>query len=234
VPPLPVPPQPVVHPDELRLGSPFALAEGKWYTIGWQRWPDDEGGPGFALLQRRRGTLRVLQRYPFTDEGWSQAWEALAARDSATVSAVSSVLAQRAADELAAAQRTAAIAALGRPGGSGGAPTAGGTTTPASATTPASPASTATSRTGAAAARERHPGRDPVNVTIVASLICGFCGTACGAAGALPAAVTFWGLAGAPYAVALLALLGYLPVAGVRALARRQNTSPPAQAGNRH
>jgi len=60
-----VPLTPVISPDELVLGSPFALAEGVRLTIGCQRWPDKDGGPGFALLRRSRlGTLRVVQRVP--------------------------------------------------------------------------------------------------------------------------------------------------------------------------
>jgi hypothetical protein len=245
VPPIPAPPRPDVHPDELRLGSPYALTEGIWFTIGWQRWPDDEGGPGFALLRRSRmGTLRVVQRYPFTGEGWSLAWDALAFRDRVTADVARNVLVQRAA----ARPRPAPVAGgvPGRPGGgpaAGLARTAGGQVLVQAGRAGAQAGhrisrhsrrlgAPATNLRARADAWWRRAALTPVNVIIAASLLCGVLGTVSGAAGALPLTLALWSLAGAPYAVVLLAFLCYLPVAGVRALARRRSAPPPApQAG---
>jgi hypothetical protein len=238
VPPVAAPAKPDVRPDELRLGSPFALAEGVSYTIGWQRWPDDAGGPGFALLRRGRlGTLKVIQRYPFTDEGWSQAWEGLAARDGVTASAVSKVLAQRAA-ALGAGALPGRFSGVPAPGSPVSAPASrrSAQASPTSAPGSQQPAPGGQHRPRAgrfwpgAYLRGRQAGRDPINVIIAASLACGVLGTVFGAAGALALTLTFWSLAGAPYAVALLALLGCLPLAGVRALVRRRKAAPaPSQ-----
>lgn len=43
-------------------------------TIGWQRWQQKKGGPGFVVLRRNAlGTLKIAERYPLTREGWAQA-----------------------------------------------------------------------------------------------------------------------------------------------------------------
>jgi hypothetical protein len=90
------PTMPVVAPDELWIGSPFALVDGDRFTIGWQNWPDDKGGPAFVTIRRTSlGSLKVAERFPFTPDGWAAAWHALVRLDSGTAEHAARVLAQR-------------------------------------------------------------------------------------------------------------------------------------------
>jgi hypothetical protein len=73
------------------------LADGTRYSIGWQRWPEKKGGPSFVTVRRSAlGTLKIVERYPLTDEGWAQAWLALVKLDSAMAGKILVVLARRA------------------------------------------------------------------------------------------------------------------------------------------
>jgi hypothetical protein len=86
-----------VTPDELWFDSPFTLydSDGR-YTIGWQRWTEKKGGPGFVTLRRNAfGTLKIVQRYPLTDKGWVEAWQELQTLDPDTAEKVRAVLNQR-------------------------------------------------------------------------------------------------------------------------------------------
>lgn len=68
-----------------------------------------------------------------------------------------------------------------------------------------------------------------VNVIIVLSLLCGALGVVSGAGGHLVLTLTLWAIAGAPYAIGLLLVLGYLLVSGPRAIAGRRGTAPDQQ-----
>lgn len=74
-----VPPRPIVASDGLSSGYPSLFFDaGRRFALGWQDWPDDEGGPGFALVRRTPlGGLKVQERFSFDDEGWAQAWRKL-------------------------------------------------------------------------------------------------------------------------------------------------------------
>ena len=97
------PPAPVVTSDEIWFDSPFTLFDDDGrYTIGWQRWTEKRGGPSFVTLRRNAfGTLKIVQRYPLTDEGWADAWRALIKLDPDSAEKVSTVLDRRAAAERA-------------------------------------------------------------------------------------------------------------------------------------
>jgi Short C-terminal domain len=91
-----VPPAPVVMTAEIWPGIPNVLVDAERYSIGWQGWPDDEGGPGYVTVRRSRmGGLKVVERYPLTGEGWARAWHAFAELDPATAARVVPVLARR-------------------------------------------------------------------------------------------------------------------------------------------
>lgn len=101
-----VPPPPVVNPDEIQFDTPSVLADGTRYSIGWQRWPEKKGGPSFVTVRRSAlGTLKVVERYPLTDEGWARAWRALVKLDSAVAEKILATLARRAEKDTAFEER---------------------------------------------------------------------------------------------------------------------------------
>lgn len=103
-----VPSAPVVKPGEIWSGIPNVLVDGGRHALGWQGWPEKKGGPGFVIARRgSMGTLKVVERYPLTDEGWAQAWQALAKVDPAMTEKVRLVLARRAEQDSGFAERRA-------------------------------------------------------------------------------------------------------------------------------
>jgi len=95
---------PRVSGDELYRGRPELLLESDLrYSLGWQ---DRRAGPSFVIARLGRlGAPRVIQRFPFTEQGWSSAWQALAAVDTEAAAAIAAKLAEKEA-------RTRAVAAL--------------------------------------------------------------------------------------------------------------------------
>ena len=78
---IPVPAMPLVESYQLWPGSPVLLADdgGARYGIGWRRWPDKKGGPGFVVARLGAlGPVKMLERFPLTEDGWARAWRALA------------------------------------------------------------------------------------------------------------------------------------------------------------
>src|SRR5229473_3015787 len=65
-----VPEMPRVGSQEIWHDSPFLLLKGvRGYSIGWQRWPDKKGGPGFVVARvGRPGSAKLVERFPFTEE----------------------------------------------------------------------------------------------------------------------------------------------------------------------
>lgn len=56
-------------------GPPNVVLDGERYAIGWQPYPDEEGGPAYVTVRRGLfGFHRVLGRYPQTGDGWARAW----------------------------------------------------------------------------------------------------------------------------------------------------------------
>jgi putative oligomerization/nucleic acid binding protein len=102
-----VPAAPVVKPDELWLDIPNLLVDGGRYSIGWQRWPEkDGGGPSFVTVRRSTlGMLKIVERYPLTDQGWRKAWLAFTKLDSAMAEKARSALAHRAEADSGFAER---------------------------------------------------------------------------------------------------------------------------------
>lgn len=76
-------PEPI--PEEMWSGTPNVVLDGDRYAIGWQRFPDDAGGPAYVTARRGMfGGRRVLERYPLTGDGWARAWAAFATLAPAT------------------------------------------------------------------------------------------------------------------------------------------------------
>ena len=78
---IPVPAMPLVESYQLWPGSPVLLADdgGARYGIGWRRWPDKKGGPGFVVARLGAlGPVKMLERFPLTEDGWARAWRVLA------------------------------------------------------------------------------------------------------------------------------------------------------------
>ena len=87
------PPVPDVRPNTLWAHGPFVLLDDGPYSIGWQGWDQNRGGPDFAVLRRGTdGVLEVQQRYPLTEEGWAEAWQALTELDPDTAGRIRAVL----------------------------------------------------------------------------------------------------------------------------------------------
>jgi hypothetical protein len=101
-----VPPVPSVPSYQLYGGTPYILLDGPRHSIGWQ--DDRKAGPGFVVTGRRPvGTIKVLQRFPLSEQGWADAWQLLSRLDASAAAAVEARLAElearrRAADALAA------------------------------------------------------------------------------------------------------------------------------------
>jgi hypothetical protein len=110
-----IPPAPVPQPYELWLGAPYALVDKGRYTIGWQSWPEKKGGPGFVTLRRgAMSTLKIVNRYALTDEGWAEAWREITALDPATAERARHQLARRTdADAVALERKRLQASSLG-------------------------------------------------------------------------------------------------------------------------
>jgi hypothetical protein len=73
-----VPAMPILSSEDIWFDNPSTLVDGDRYTIGWQRWTQKKGGPSFVTLRRSAfGALKLVDRYPLTEEGWTRAFRAL-------------------------------------------------------------------------------------------------------------------------------------------------------------
>jgi hypothetical protein len=100
-----VPPRPVIKVGE--WGDwPYLLVYSGHLSIGWQNHPEKKGGPRY--LVGRTGTVtggtKVVERFPFTEEGWGKAWRFLVRRDKALAEKIREELTVRAAAERARAE----------------------------------------------------------------------------------------------------------------------------------
>jgi hypothetical protein len=104
------------------------LATGLRHSLGWQ--DHRKAGPGFVVVRlTRQGSIKVTERFPLTEQGWANAWQALSVLDAGASAAVAARLAQKEVGSRAAAALVAldaeSLRCLRRVtfnGGSGGAP----------------------------------------------------------------------------------------------------------------
>jgi hypothetical protein len=69
---------PVVSLGAGVLGVPYPLLYGINPTLGWQSRPPAEGGPAFVIIRRiALHPLKVIERFPMTEDGWAAAWQSL-------------------------------------------------------------------------------------------------------------------------------------------------------------
>jgi len=75
------PPMPV--PAEM-TSWPFLVAYSRHLSVGWQARRQSKGGQCFLVGRETvTGDIKVLQRFPFTEQGWIEAWRYLLAHDAA-------------------------------------------------------------------------------------------------------------------------------------------------------
>jgi hypothetical protein len=98
--PIPVPTMPVIRAtEEHHPGFPHPLLDGIPRTIGWQWQSEAKGGPVFAIIVRgAMGVPTVQERFPLTEDGWRNAWHALAESDPTAARKVAASLAARPAE----------------------------------------------------------------------------------------------------------------------------------------
>lgn len=108
-----VPERPQIEPGEMYTGGPFVLemntVDASWkHSIGWMERSERRGGPCFVVVKATfTGSLRVIERFPLTDVGWSRAWKALVRLDRDGAARVLDVLAARARVAAEAAELSA-------------------------------------------------------------------------------------------------------------------------------
>lgn len=83
------PAMPAVPPGTLWRGSPYLISSGgQRHSLGWQDTRKD--GPCFVVARTggAMGNVKVLDRFPLTEDGWAGAWAALAELDATAAQAV--------------------------------------------------------------------------------------------------------------------------------------------------
>lgn len=89
-----VPAMPSVPPDQLYRGTPYLLLEGLRHSLGWQ--DVRKSGPYFVVTGRSPGgAIKVLQRFPLSGQGWTEAWQVLSRLDASAAAAIEDRLAKR-------------------------------------------------------------------------------------------------------------------------------------------
>jgi len=84
---------------ETEMGTWVVLLNyNKHPSIGWQYRPAAKGGPCFLVGKETiSGGLKVIERFPHTEEGWAKAWRFLVRLDNANEDRLRAKLAARAA-----------------------------------------------------------------------------------------------------------------------------------------
>jgi hypothetical protein len=116
---------PTVPPDDLYRGAPYLLLQGLRHSVGWQ--DVRKTGPCFVVTTRRPGgSIKALQRFPLSEQGWADAWQVLSRIDADDAAALAVKLAElearrRAAEALATldARSLCKLASATFDGGSG-------------------------------------------------------------------------------------------------------------------
>jgi caspase domain-containing protein len=93
-----IPAMPDIAPSEEFADTPHPLVDGLSPTIGWQFRPQRKGGPAFMIIRRGTlGSLKVVETFPLTEDGWASAWQSLIQQNPAAVPKILAILRARAA-----------------------------------------------------------------------------------------------------------------------------------------
>jgi len=93
------PAKPDIRPSEQVEAAPYPLVDGLNPTIGWQFRPQAKGGSAFMIIRRSGlGSLKVVETFPLTEDGWASAWQSLITRNPAAVPKVLAALKARETD----------------------------------------------------------------------------------------------------------------------------------------
>jgi hypothetical protein len=94
-----VPARPSIGSSEQIVDVPHPLVDGISPTIGWQFRPRAKGGSAFMIIRRSAlGSLKVVEGFSLTEEGWASAWRSLITRNPAAVLPVLTALKAREID----------------------------------------------------------------------------------------------------------------------------------------
>lgn len=94
-----IPAMPFISPGEQIPGVPYPLLNGLKPAIGWQFRPPAKGGPVFVILRRSGlGSLKVVESFPLTEDGWASAWQSLVTQNPAASRKVLAILRDRETD----------------------------------------------------------------------------------------------------------------------------------------
>lgn len=94
-----IPAMPVILPSEQVLGAPYPLLDGVSPTLGWEFRPPAKGGPAFVIVRRTSlGSLKVVDSFPLTENGWARAWRSLGRHNPAAVPQILARLGARETD----------------------------------------------------------------------------------------------------------------------------------------
>ena len=63
---------PDIGPSE-QVSHPILVVDGISPTIGWQFRPRAKGGPAFVVRRSGLGSLKVVESFPLTEDGWAGA-----------------------------------------------------------------------------------------------------------------------------------------------------------------
>jgi hypothetical protein len=94
-----IPVMPVILPSEQVPGAPYPLLDGLSLTLGWEYRPPAKGGPAFAVIRRTGlGSLKVVDSFPLTQDGWARVWQALVRQNPAAAPQILATLEAREAE----------------------------------------------------------------------------------------------------------------------------------------
>jgi hypothetical protein len=90
-----VPPKP--NPRAAEWGDwPCLLIYSRHASVGWQNRRSKKGGPCYLVGRESLvGDLKVIERFPYTDKGWAQAWRFLLRQDRTLAQQLQALLAER-------------------------------------------------------------------------------------------------------------------------------------------
>lgn len=94
-----IPAMPVILPSEQVPGAPYPLLDGLSLTLGWEFRSPAKGGPAFVIVRRTGlGSLKIVDSFPLTEDGWASAWQSLVRQNPAAVPQILARLGAREAD----------------------------------------------------------------------------------------------------------------------------------------